>query len=120
MQRKAGAFLVKRIGDELFAKPSSPPPAEPESAADEDDLDRRPFTDEDGQTLGTAYRLPGIAVYVVLDRPGDRNAELERCLEEPESQLYVRREGGRITALIYTPHPNRPRPQGDAPRAEDV
>ena len=102
MQRVVGGYLAKRIGDELFAPPpqraeSGPPPD------DDDDADRLVLTDDEGRHLGTAYRLPGVAVYVVSDGHGHRQDDLEWCLGEGEGRVFVQREGGRIVGLIYAP-----------------
>ncbi len=102
MQKMVGGYLVKRIGDELFSAPPQRAESEP-SREEDDDADRLVLTDDEGRPLGTAYRLPGVAVYVVSDGHGHRQDDLEWCLGEGEGRVFVQREGGRIVGLIYAP-----------------
>jgi len=124
VHQKAGMYLAKRIGDELLAPPK--PKAEPEEAeapaeAFVDEYDGAVFRNEQDQPLGIARRLPGVAVYVVSSEYANPNAELERYLdEEPEGQLFVRREEGRITGLIYVPEPSRAPTRPEAMRADEI
>ena len=121
MQTKASAYLAKRIGDELLkpSKPTEPAePDEPEPPADE--LEGQVFLDEHERSLGTSYRLPGVAVYVVTDGYANREEELARCLPEPQPRIFLRREDGRITGLIYVPDPSRAPRRPDGMRASEV
>lgn len=125
MQRMASAYVAKRIKDEIFAKPK--PPTEPDSpggeaaeVAQEDDLDRQIVHDEEGQPLGRALRVPGLAIYVVSTGYGTPAEELARCVDEPETRLLVETDGGRLTGLVYVRDPSRVPPRGEAIRAEDV
>ena len=117
MQRVVGGYLAKRIGDELFSRPAQP--SAPGPPADDDGPDRLALTDEAGRPLGTAYRLPSVAVYVVSDGHGHRQDELAWCLADPEGRLFVQRDGGRISGLIYAPAPSRP-PAVAGLRADEV
>ena len=117
MQRVVGGYLAKRIGDELFSAPARP--TVPGPTADDDDPDQLVLADETGRPLGTAYRLPEVAVYVVSDGHGHRQDELAWCVADPEGRLFVQRDGGRITGLIYAPAPGRP-PTGEGLRADEV
>ena len=106
MQKMVGGYLVKRIGDELF----SPPPERADVGAasdDDDEADRLILADDEGRPLGTAYRLPGVAVYVVSDGYGHRQDDLAWCLGEGEGRVFVQWEGGRIVGLIYAPAAGR-------------
>lgn len=116
MQRIGGQYLAKRLADQLLAPPARP--AEP--AAPDEDLDGQVFRDDEGEPVGTARRVPGVAVYVVADGTGDHADELARCLEEPGSRLYWRAEEGRITGLIYAPDPDRVVVRVAATRADEV
>ena len=127
MQRIGASYIAKKIADQVLTPPPKPaPPAEAEDDDEPreppvvDELDGQPFHDEEGQPLGTAFRLPGIAVYVVGDRYANRHAELLRALAEPESRIFWHTVDGRITALFYFADPaNAPsRPEGM--RADDV
>ncbi len=115
------SYVGKMIKDELFAKPA--PPAAPdaaEPAAPAEEPDRQELHDEAGRPLGTAYRVPGVAVYVIFDGRGTPEAELRRCVSEPGSQILFQSDRGRITALVYLPDPDRPPGGAEAIRAEDV
>ena len=116
MQRKASAYLVKRLGDELFAKPAAPDePTKPDA-----DLDGQLIHDEEGRAVGTAHRLRHVAVYVVSDGYGKPDDELARCLKESDSEVMFQTDGGRITALIYVPDPSRAPRRPEAMRADEV
>ena len=117
MQRVVGGYLAKRIGDELFSPLAQP--TMPGTPADDDDPDRLAVSDEGGRPLGTAYRLPGVAVYVVSDGHGHRQDELAWCLADPEGRLFIHRDRGRITGLIYAPASSRP-PTVEGLRADEV
>ena len=119
MQKVVGGYLVKRIESELFAPPAQPAKSSP-PADDDVDGDRRFVSDERRRRLGTAYRVPGVAVYVVSDGHGYRQDELEWCLGDPDSRLFVERDGGRITGLIYAPASARRRRRVEGLRADDV
>ena len=116
MQKVVGGYLTKRIEAELFAPPA--PPAEPDPSesgppAPDDAPDRLAVTDGRGRAVGTAYRLPGVAVYVVSDGHGHRQEELEWCLRDPNGRLFVLRDGGRVSGLVYAPAAKRRRRQAE-------
>ena len=122
MQRVVGGYLAKRIGDELFSPPAQPVEATPTPDGDGegDAQDRLALSDERGRPLGTAFRLPGVAIYVVSDGHGYRQDELEWGLKDPSSRIFVQRDGGRITGLVYAPARKRPRRRVEALRADEV
>lgn len=127
MQRAAGAFIGKKIKDELFSapKPTDPddggdPPRRATAAPERDSLDGQTVEDEDGRSVGTAHRVPGVAVYVAYDGYGDPQAELARCVAEVEPRLLLTSENGRITGLIYVPDPSQAPQRPQALRADDV
>ena len=127
LQRKAGTFLVKRINDELFAKPeaapdattpvtSAPPPAPPV-----DDLDGQMVHDEEKRPVGTAHRVPGIAIYVVFDGYGHPDKELARCIDDPGTRvMFQHTDRGQITGVIYVPDPTRAPQRAEGMRSDDV
>jgi hypothetical protein len=123
---KVGASYVgKKLYDYVMAPP--PPRPVPESPESEeatpeewvDELDGQPFHDEDGQPLGTAFRLAEVAVYVVTNGYGRPAAQFERALVDPETRLFWRTVDGRVVALLYVPDPSR-EPTPDAMRADDI
>ena len=118
MQKMAGSYLVKRLGEELFAKPARPDVVEGEEP--DDGLDGRVIQNEEGRDVGTARRLPAAAVYVVTDgfEPPDRT--LARCLGDPASRVLFQEDGGRITAVIYVPDPTTVPPRPEGLRADEV
>ena len=128
MQRTAGAFIGKKIKDELFAAPKprtadgardatdSAPPAEPA-----DDIDGTLIEDEEGLVVGTAHRVPGVAVYVAFEGYGNSQRVLADCVGEADTRLLLTTDdAGRIAALIYVPDPSRAERRPQAMRPDDV
>lgn len=125
IQRTVGMYVANRIKDELFK-----PPAEPEEVDEgyqeqetyEDPLDGEVITNDAGETLGVAHRLANVAVYVVGARGVNANAEMERALNDPETEIVIHREGREITALVYIPSIAARTPQAATRgfRADDV
>jgi hypothetical protein len=123
---KVGASYVgKKIYDYVMTPP--PPRPAPEADATEvpaeewvDDLDGKPFHDEEGQPLGTAFRLREVGVYVVGSGYGRPAVNLERALLDPETRLFWRTVDGRVVALIYVPDPSRTPAAPEALRADDI
>lgn len=126
MQRVGASYVGKKLYDYLKTQPDrsiGPETAGPgpdELGPPGDELDGQPFHDEDGQPLGTAFRLADVAVYVVFDGYGDPDAELERCLAEPETRIFWQTQDGRISAVIYVPDPSRAPARPQAMRADDI
>lgn len=105
MQRTIGMYIANKIKDEIF----SPQPVETEEgevqyvAPEHDPLDGQLIRDNQGRSLGRAYRLRDVAIYVVAGEGADRDAELDRAVNDPETELILHWEGDRITALVYVP-----------------
>ena len=126
MQRVGASYVGKKIYNYIMTQPEAP--AEGEQAevggtlADVpvDELDGQPFYDEDGQPLGTAHLVPGLAVYVVSNGYANSAVELERALNDSETRLFWRTTGERIVALIYVPDPSRAPQRPTAMRAEEI
>lgn len=135
MVQKIGAsYVIKKVADYVTTAPAEP--AQPAGAAQDvqevepaerraprapiDSLHGQVITDENGEAVGAARRVPGVAVYVIAPAYGDPAAELERCIEDPETRLFFHREDDRLVGLIYVPDPSRaPRPV-EGMRAEDI
>ncbi len=125
MQRTVGMYIANRIKDELLK-----PPVEREEVDDgqpvhetyEDPLDGEIIRNDAGVTLGVAHRLGNVAVYVVGSRGVNANAEMERALNDPETEIVIHREGREITALVYIPSVVARAPQASTRgfRADDV
>jgi len=105
MQRSIGVFIANKIKDEIFAKPAQEDDQEQAGAQVhyEDPLDGEIIYDDNGKPLGQAYRLPDVAVYVVAGSNARPDVELERAINDPDSELIIHREGRTITALVYIP-----------------
>lgn len=103
MQRTVGMYIANKIKDEIF----SPQQVETEDGEVEyiepehDPLDGELIRDDQGRSLGRAYRVHDVAVYVVTGNNADPDAELERALNDPEAETIIHWEGNRIAALVY-------------------
>ena len=103
MQRTVGMYIANKIKDEIF----SPQQVETEDGEIEyiepehDPLDGELIRDDQGRTIGRAYRVPEIAVYVVAGNNVDPDAELDHALNDPEAETIIHWEGNRIAALVY-------------------
>lgn len=109
MQRTIGMYIANRIKDEIFS-PQAVETEEGEVAYVEpahDPLDGELIRDTEGRALGRAYRVPDVAVYVVSGNNADPDAELERALDDPETETIIHWEGNRIAALVYVPEQAR-------------
>jgi hypothetical protein len=76
--------------------------------------------DENGRSIGTAYRVADVAVYVVTNPQFDRAAELQQSLSDPETQIYFHHENGRLVGIIYAPSKTRSLGDVQGGRADDV
>ncbi|HEV2065558.1 MAG TPA: hypothetical protein VGR08_01895 [Thermomicrobiales bacterium] len=103
MQRTIGMYIANRIKNEIFAKPEEATADDEDQVPYEDPLDGEQIHDDEGHSLGTAYRLHDVAVYVVAGNRANPDTELERAINDPDSELIIHREGRRITALVYIP-----------------
>ena len=56
-----------------------------------------------GVALGRAYRVPNVSVYVVGGSNADPDAELERALNDPDTETIIHWEGNEIAALVFVP-----------------
>ena len=120
----AGQYVAKRLYDQILAPPPKPSEDEVEERApvqhDIEDLDGQVITDDEGRPVGTVRRLRRVAVYVVADRHANPESELLRSVNEPESRLLMRSDGGRLTALIYVPDPDSAPAKVDGIRSDDI
>ena len=104
MQRTVGMYIANRIKDEILKPPTVAAEVEDDEAeAYQDPLDGEVIRNEAGETLGVAHRLGSIAVYVVGARGANANAEMERALSDPDTEVVIHRQGREITALVYIP-----------------
>jgi hypothetical protein len=128
---KIGAqWAIKKIADEVMAPPPAPPePGEPAAPApayqapveEEDEFDGELVNDEQGNPIGTAHRMRSIGIYLVSDSHGNHEKELQECVEDEESRRYfIRDKRGRLTGIIYAPHPDRMPAKAAALRADEI
>ena len=73
---------------------------------------------EEGETLGIAYRLDGLALYLVSSGKPRSATVVTRALEHPETQYLPHVEGGRLVGLIVIPGDHGP--SGEAIRADEI
>jgi hypothetical protein len=105
MQRTIGMYIANKIKDEIF----SPQAVEDEDGEvhyvepENDPLDGQLIRDNQGRSLGRAYRLPNVAVYVVSGDGANSDVELERAVNDPETEMIIHWQGDRIAALVYVP-----------------
>jgi hypothetical protein len=123
----AGQYVIKRIYDQVLAPPperqgdsADPDPQQRVEEQFVDELDGQGVLDDEGHPVGIARRLASIGVYVVSDRRGDAEAELLRALNDPNSQLLIRSDDGRVTGLIYVPDPDSASPGVEGIRSDDI
>ena len=132
MVQKIGAqYLAKRVADQLLnPTPAAQPTAEtgqsvqataPAAAtARSQGPEMLVVTDETGRSIGSAYRVADVAVYVVANPNLDRAAELEHSFSDPETQVYFHHENGRLAGIIYAPVRSRTLGNLQGGRADDV
>ncbi|MCA9859028.1 MAG: hypothetical protein KC438_04860 [Thermomicrobiales bacterium] len=128
---KIGAqWAIKKIADEVMAPPTPPPdPSEPAAAPQQthqapveeyDEFDGELF-EVDGDVVGTAHRMRAIGVYLVSDSHGNLEKELQDCIEDEESRRYfIRDKRGRLTGVVFAPHPDRMPSRAEALRADEI
>lgn len=104
MQRTIAAYVANKVKDEIFN------PKEVDESGDVqvveptvDPLDGELIRDSQGRSIGRAYRVPNVSVYVVGGSNADPDAELERALNDPETETIIHWEGDEIAALVFVP-----------------
>ncbi|MGH2559021.1 MAG: hypothetical protein ACRDJH_08150 [Thermomicrobiales bacterium] len=133
MVPKIGAsYVLKKVADYVTTPPPQPAqrqedeeaePAAPRAArapALVDTIHGLVITDENGQAVGTARRVPGVAVYVISPAYANITAEFERALDDPETRLFFHREDDRLVGLIYVPDPSHAPAAVAGMRADDI
>lgn len=118
MQKIGAQYLLKKVADQVMTPKEEAPVAETQLEVTRSGPDSLEVHDEEGNVIGTAYRVD-VAVYAVTYGRGRPEAALARSLEEENTQVMVQREGGRIASVIYVPDPNGA-PRGVATRADDI
>lgn len=136
MVQKIGAqYLAKKIADQML-NPTQAAPAAQQSGPDQGNVqqstvnnstsaqrqgsDMLVVNDENGHSIGAAYRVAEVAVYVVTNPQFDRAHELERSIGEADTQVYFHHENGRLAGIIYAPSKTQTLGDLHGGRADDV
>ena len=122
-QRTAGTFIANKIKDELLNPALSNNDEEDEQEEvpvsrgpvrhDDDPQDGSRYVDENGNLLGYLRRVHDVAVYTVTTAQANANAALHDALSDPDSQVSYQTINGRISAIIYSPDPERVQPAAE-------
>lgn len=132
VQRIGAQYLAKKIADQMLnpspaAQPSAGDQAQPAQATTTGPSSSRSqgsdmllVNDENGRSIGAAYRVADVAVYVVTNPQFDRAAELQQSLSDPDTQIYFHHENGRLSGIIYAPSKMRSLGDVQGGRADDV
>ncbi len=144
LPKMGASYVIKKFADEMMAEPraivesaiadvkdplagSRPPAASGQQSAagsqkpETDEWDGQIISDEHGETIGTARRIKQVAFYLVSDSYGDLHNELEECMSDEESRRFLLHDDrGRLTGIIYAPHPDRMPVKTGAIRADDI
>jgi hypothetical protein len=118
MQKIGAQFLLKKAKDQLLSPKEESSSVETQYVAEPSGPDSIVVHDDEGNVIGTAYRVD-VSVYAVTYGRGRPDAALARSLDDENAQVLVQREGSRITSVIYVPDPNGA-PRGQATRADDI
>ncbi|MGH2532864.1 MAG: hypothetical protein ACRDJW_11250 [Thermomicrobiales bacterium] len=131
MVQKIGAsYVMKKVADYMTSPaPAAAPrqdvaeeePVAPRQApAPVDTLHGQVITDENGQAVGTARRVAGVAVYVIAPAYANASAEFERAIDDPDTRLFFHREDNRLVGLIYVPDPSNAPAAVAGMRADEI
>jgi len=109
LQRRLGMYVANKIKDEIMA----PPRPAADDAGDErhdryereeryDELDGQILRDAEGNSLGRAFRVPDVAVYVIARDGRNPSADLTRAIQnDPSRIVFQTTSSGRISSVIY-------------------
>jgi len=132
VQKIGAQYLAKKIADQMLnptpaAQPAAAEQAQPAPTAAPSSSSPRSqssdlllVNDENGRSIGAAYRVADVAVYVVTNPQFDRAAELQQSIGDPETQIYFHHENGRLAGIIYAPLKTRSLGDVQGGRADDV
>jgi len=116
IQRSVGMYIANQLKDQILTpKQQAQADAEAGVAAgtagqqvryiaeeEYDDLDGQILRDGDGNSLGRAYRVPSVAIYVITRDGRNPAATLRRAIEEGGADLhFLTNDQGRITSVVY-------------------
>ncbi|MGC4107979.1 MAG: hypothetical protein QM753_16775 [Thermomicrobiales bacterium] len=134
IQRSVGMYIANQLKDQILT-PKQQAQADAEAgiapaAAQQvrypqeeeyDDLDGQILRDADGNSLGRAYRVPSVAIYVISRDGRNPAAALRRAIEDGGADLhFLTNDQGRITSVVYIAD-QQTAPTGiEGARADDV
>lgn len=142
MVQKIGAqYLAKKIADQMLnptpAAPATQPPAPEQGYGQQQGYVQQGqpanvapgrtqgaemlvVNDEHGHSIGAAYRVADVAVYIVTNPQFDRAQALQMSVGDPETQVYFHHENGRLAGIIYAPAKTQTLGDLHGGRADDV
>lgn len=132
VQKIGAQYIAKRIADQMLnpapaAQPAATEPGQPAQASTAAPAASRSqgpemlvVSDENGRSIGSAYRVADVSVYIVTNPQLDRGQELEQSFSDPETQIFFHHENGRLAGIIYAPSRNRALGNLQGGRADDV
>lgn len=104
MQKTVAMYIGNKIKDEIFSPQQvETDEGEVQLVEQPDPLDGEMIRDDQGRALGRAYRVPNVAIYVVGGNTANPDAELERALNDPETETLIHWEDDEIAALVFVP-----------------
>ncbi|MGC4191737.1 MAG: hypothetical protein QM589_11345 [Thermomicrobiales bacterium] len=133
IQRSVGMYIANQLKDQILT-PKQQAQADAEagiapagqqirSIAEEeyDDLDGQILRDENGNSLGRAYRVPSVAIYVITKDGRNPAGALRRAIEAGGADLhFLTNDQGRITSVVYVADAQTAPSGIEGARADDV
>jgi hypothetical protein len=135
IQRSVGMYIANQLKDQILT-PKQQAQADAEAGvvaapagqqvryvAEEeyDDLDGQILRDENGNSLGRAYRVPSVAIYVITKDGRNPAAALRRAIEAGGADLhFLTNDQGRITSVVYIADASTAPVGIEGARADDV
>jgi hypothetical protein len=132
VQKIGAQYLAKKIADQMLNPTPAAPPAPveqgyaPQTATTASNSPRSQgsdmlvVNDENGHSIGAAYRVSDVAVYIVTNPQFDRAQELQRSVGDADTQVYFHHENGRLAGIIYAPAKSQTLGDLHGGRADDV
>lgn len=134
IQRSVGMYIANQLKDQILTPkqqaeaeaaggvaPVAGQPARAVAEEDYDDLDGQILRDENGNSLGRAYRVPSVAIYVITKDARNPAAALRRAIEAGGADLhFLTNDQGRISSVVYIADAQSAPSGIEGARADDV